>query len=31
MFAVQGEGDSFTSRIELLPGGGLMVNGARLR
>lgn len=31
MFATQGEGDSFTSRIELLPGGGLVVNGTQLR
>ncbi len=31
MFAVQGEGDSFTTRIELQPDGALLVNGNRLR
>jgi len=31
MFAVQGEGDSFTSRIELQPDGALLVNGNRMR
>lgn len=31
MFATQGQGDSFTSRIELQPGGALLVNGNRLR
>ncbi len=31
MFATQGQGDSFTTRIDLLPGGGLAVNGTQLR
>jgi hypothetical protein len=31
MFATQGEGDTFTTRIELLPEGGLVVNGTQLR
>jgi hypothetical protein len=31
MFATQGVGDSFTTRIELLPDGGLVVNGTQLR
>jgi hypothetical protein len=31
MFAVQGEGDSFTSRIEAREGGALFVNGNQLR
>lgn len=31
MFATQGDGDSFTTRIELLPGGGFAINGTRLR
>lgn len=31
MFAIQGEGDSFTSRIEAGPGSALFVNGNQLR
>lgn len=31
MFATQGEGDSLTSRIVAEPGGGLVVNGNRMR
>lgn len=31
MFATQGAGDSFTSRIEIQPGGALFVNGTRLQ
>lgn len=31
MFATQGQGDVFTTRIELMPGGGFSVNGTQVR